>query len=354
MNSVNYISYVRQEYPTKENTMNPNHITMQWVQKAAQELDHAYTHLSMEEKQEPMTNTEKNVLREELLKSQYTLPKVQSYLAKCIHRTRFTMGRIVIDVMCNKISKGLHEQVIRSLYRANATIACFGGIDSASGIRVVLLPIHAPRQKPNAVQDTIEPEHVNGGYTYVHGNTVYIYRLEEWPKVMLHELIHHIPKIQNIRWTPKMLADMYHIFEIDNAGCPVHCSTLLEPTEAVVEAWAIFLHTAYMSHEMNKDFYKLLRDEIHWNDAHIAWIMHKKARMHMVEGWKEGTHVFSYIVLRGILLQHLDEFLRMSMPYRPKDLQKLWEKGWAFIPSRIKQIKVVKKGTLRMSRYGNV
>ena len=34
-------------------------------------------------------------------------------------------------------------------------------------------------------------ENINSGFTYVNRNDIYIFRKEEFPKVILHELIHH-------------------------------------------------------------------------------------------------------------------------------------------------------------------
>lgn len=299
-------------------------------------------------------NEEREGLIKELGDSRYTLPGVTDYIQACRKRLVFRLanGSIHIEVMYprDRLPSKLWGQVYRSLYRANATASCFGGLGK---IRVVLLPVHQPRRKPHA-QGMVQPEHVNGGYTYVSGNTVYIYRQEEWPKVMLHELLHHVPAIQRVRWTPKMLQELYAVMGIDRDGCPNSCSTALEPTEAIVEAWAIFLHTAYMSHETGSHFDGLMRDEIAWNKRHIAWILKKKARDNGV--WREGTHLFSYIILRGMLLLDLDRFLGMPMPYRAGALRDLWVREWGTLPAVVTQDAskgAAGSGTLRMSRHGD-
>jgi len=339
---LNYISPVRQR-----NTYMA--VTSRWVEKATQALITAQKTYSIEETKNTLTETERQQLLHELTNSHYTLSGVKENLIKCRTYWSFAINGICIDVLCNRIGKILRAQVHRSLYRASATSACFGGF-SGGTIRVVLVPTNNRRYKPEP-HAPVEPEHVNGGYTYVSGNTVYIYRLEEWPKVMLHELIHHVHSIQKIRWTPKITKELYGMFGIDTAGCPERCSTLLEPTEAVVEAWAIFLHTAYMSYETGKDFKALMLEEISWNDQHIAWVMQKKQNTQGI--WRESSHIFSYIVLRGILLHNLETFLNMTIPYRANALHKLWIQGWTSIDGLIKKKRVVKNGTLRMSRHGD-
>lgn len=324
-------------------------VTSQWIEKATQALIKAQKVHIIRETKYSLTETDRHQLMDELANSLYTLSSVNTILMSCHTCHRFVTDGIYIDIMCNRIGKSLRAQVHRSLYRANATAACFDGF-SGGPMRIVLVPTSKRRHKPQP-HDPVEPEHVNGGYTYVSGNTVYIYRLEEWPKVMLHELIHHIPSIQKTRWSPNIIQKLYTLFAIDKTGCPEKCSTVLEPTEAIVEAWAIFLHTVYMSYETGKSFQELMTDEISWNDKHIAWVIQKK--QHIQGVWSEGTHVFSYIVLRGILLHNLEAFLSIRIPYRANALQKLWIKGWKNLEGLVKNKRVMNNGTLRMSRHGD-
>jgi hypothetical protein len=315
-----------------------------WIRRAKHELERAYAHGVIQEQTHVATDQELKELLLEMADSRFTLPAIKEHITSCQKRWTFILGSVRLDILCNRMGKKLREQIVRSLHRAVATMSMFGTRD----IHVVLLPIHEPRHKPDT-GEMVGPRHVNGGYTYQQSNTVYIYRLEEWPKVMLHELLHHARAVQGIRWTKQNISSIYALFGIDTAGCPINCSTRLEPTEAVVEAWAIFLHTAYMSHETGRNFYRLLQDEMRWNDHHTRWILEKQAGM---GAWREDTHAFSYIVLRGILLHHLEELLQMPMPYKPRMLLQLWTTGRKEMDSMDGR-KVQQHGTLRMSRYGN-
>jgi hypothetical protein len=156
------------------------------------------------------------------------------------------------------------------------------------------------------------------------------------------------------------MKQMYRVFDIDTVGCPDNCTTDLEPTEGVVEAWAIFLHTVFMSIETpEKDFSKLLDDEIQWNKNHIRWIQHKQ-EICKNKKWSEKSHLFSYIVLRGIILQHLNSFLKLSIPYDEIKLARFWIEKWQIIEKEYKENKNKnnnedkKNTTLKMSRYGDV
>lgn len=322
-------------------------VSQEWVARARENMGHN----SLVEMVETLDRGEIETYQRELGASNYTLPEVGPFMARCTKRHTFVMGPVRIQLLCRRVAgKTLRGQIVRSLRRANAVLQMFA-IADAKRFTVVLVPTNRPREKPSE-GDIVEPLHVNGGYTYVRGDKIYIYRLEEWPKVMLHEILHHVPELQGIRWGTAQLRTLYKTFEIDMQGCPDQCRTALEPTEAVIETWAIFLHTVFMAVETGGDFVSLLRDEISWGDHHIRWILKKKG----AGEWREDTHVFSYIVLRGVLLHHLERFLAMPRPYSAADLCAIWTQAWANRSTWLGKGRSLprERPTLRMSRYGDV
>ncbi|QIG60084.1 hypothetical protein [Dishui Lake large algae virus 1] len=349
-----------------------------WLSKTKKALDTSYNsdkHVTVSIRSfDNIKDKEKEDIRKELVDSSYGLSKekINAFLDVCHSIHEYTMGIVRISVITNTVSSNLAAQVKRSLYRANAIMDLFGGgfgIGSDKNIKIVLVPIKERRKKPNPTNKIVMPSHINGGYTYTveqgQDARIFIYRLEEWPKVMLHEIVHNIPKIQNIQWGDSDIRKMYKMFGIDNVGCPDACKTVLEPTEAVVEAWAIFLHTAFLCHETGSNFYELIKKEIVWNDHHTRWILEKQ--QNGLGGiWREGTHAFSYIVLRGIILHNLNKFLGMRMPYSPTTLERLWEDGWKKLRKNIMSARSEpgaknknkneneKGNSMRMSVYGDL
>ena len=324
-----------------------------WITKAKKELVFCHQHYTVQKESIPFTMEMSKQLIEEIGDSKYTLEGIKEFLYRCKRRTRFSMNCITIDVLCNRISKKLLEQITRSLYRLNTICRIFEITGNNKTYPIILVPLNEPRKKPKERGDIIEPKHVNGGYTYINNGNIYIYRLEEWPKVVLHEMLHNVPKLQTISWSNNTIKQLYDVFNIDTLGCPDNCNTVLEPTEAVIEAWAIFLHTVFLSIEIqNSDFYELMEDEIKWNKQHTEWIQSKQ-EIYKNKKWNETTHMFSYIVLRGIILQHLNSFLKLSIPYNENDLSHFWIKN-----KHIKRDKNIKKEddstTLRMSKYGDL
>lgn len=324
-----------------------------WLSKIKKEFDIVYNQNRNKHEIIEETLLLNSIERQEIIKeignSPYSLDKINTFLGSCKNKHRFMYKYVTIHVLCNKIGKRLHTQIINTLYRTNTILKIFLG-NNMKKIVITLVPIDEPRKKPKGT-DIVQPYHINGGYTYIHDETIFIYRLEEWPKVALHELLHKIPMLQNTKWTPSILRKMYQTFKINMEGCPYQCSTNLEPTESIIEAWAIFLHTAFMSFEKNRDFSRLLKDEIKWNNQQIQWILQKQKTMEDGK-WKEDTHAFSYLILRGILLHNLNIFLGMTIPYNPNELYKLWEKEWTKMVKKTNNNK--NENSLRMSKYGDV
>jgi len=77
----------------------------------------------------------------------------------------------------------------------------------------------------------IKVKHVNGGYSDSKTNIIFVWRYEEFEKVLLHEIIHH--------------------FDMDNRH--IHIETKLNINgphsyyEAITDFWAIFYHLIYLS-----------------------------------------------------------------------------------------------------------
>lgn len=333
--------------------------TERWLARARNELEHAYNRYELGHNEYEVSEIERTQLVAELAHSQFTVDGVTRFLKRCRSKQVYSIQNISLTLMCTSAAKKANNrltiQIVKSLYRTAAIARMFGtGGASPREINVVLLPMNKPRRKPIGEQQ-VEPKHVNGGYTYVNNGSIYIYRLEEWPKVMLHEVLHNFPRLQDVSWTPAMLRQLYTTFGIDTTDCSRRCKTDLEPTEAIIEAWAIFLNIAFLSFETEGNFYKMLKNEIQWNDHHIQWIL-KKKQAEPDGKWKEGTHLFSYLVLRGIILHNLEQFLGLSMPYDPAKLLALWKNGWVQIKlsDRAGPADGPGRNSLRMSRYGDL
>jgi hypothetical protein len=95
---------------------------------------------------------------------------------------------------------------------------------------------HTPNQ---SIGDSIQPQHINGGYTY-HCNreTIMIYRAEDATRVLLHELMH--------------------------SCCLDKMEKGIDQVEAETEAWAELLYVGFLSQGKSMVFHTLLQRQSDW------------------------------------------------------------------------------------------
>jgi hypothetical protein len=180
----------------------------------------------------------------------------------------------------------------------------------------------------------ISQEHINGGYTYKSGNTIYIYREEECPKVMIHELLHHSHLDTPVPNDPTF----YKRFKI-------HPDTVLRPNEAIIEAWALLYHLK----QLPNDFETLLQKELEWS-LHLCKKLTKQP-----SPWYEETHAYSYVRLKTCILFFLPEFLKLKIPYDPKQVLAFFTK-YNTHPDFLKAIQNApdfKTNSFRLTVYGD-
>lgn len=161
---------------------------------------------------------------------------------------------------------------------------------STTPLSYVIIPTAAVRIWP-APGQSVDAAHINGAFTYrgpAHNGLVMVHRYEEYPKVMLHEALHHTRldpmggartfsvgniAIKNVLWSEAVVeafADVYHACFVaaDGMGTKVKADTLLEQERE---------HAAHMA----------------------ACVLQ---RIQSKGTWAETTNAFAYIVLRHLVL----------------------------------------------------
>jgi len=195
----------------------------------------------------------------------------------------------------------------------------FFAVRAALVVNVVPSPAKRTFPPPGA---PIGPEHINGGFTYVQSAAppgaatpaeIYVLRREEFPKVVLHEILHHSRvHADDAAWAPHRHA-LYAHFNVSERGCSVAaaCETDIRPNEAIVETWATVQQCAALSRELGVPLAALLAAE---RDHALAVAARcERHRLTLADGeWQERTHAFSYIQLRAIILRDLPGFLEAA------------------------------------------
>lgn len=264
-------------------------------------------------------------LRSELTGTHFNLPEAIAYLNRCrylttLHHNHIGPGDIYSNpkplVTCHVLSvnKGpldtdlppilLLERVVR---RIVATISLF-----SIKKRFVFWLVPCKKNRTFPSRGVVTPKNINGGFTYVNDNdienegdvvNIYIYRSEEFPKVMLHETLHHSRIDSHTAWS---------IAEIDTLKKQynIHHSTVFLPNEAIVEAWAVIMHTIFVATEFSLPFNVLWQREWEWAELQSARLV-----AYQYEGkpntyqWREETNSYCYIVLKAHILRHATEFV---------------------------------------------
>jgi len=263
----------------------------------------------MEVINQKLTEAHIKYLHNELGNSQYSLRIFPEYLHSCNIFKTIQYGKITINiVMKNKqvLPILLLQRVIK---RLNYIIEKY---NIPKNIIYWFLPIEQIRNFPQK-GNQVTPESINGGYTIISDNKIFIYRLEDFAKVMLHELLHHTVIETGTVWTNEQLDNLKYNFNISAA-------TKLLPNEALVETWATYYQLQFISKEYNIPFQLLYKKECEWAIKLSNNLLNHQKHLNKKAIWIEKTNSFTYIILKTIFLLNLDKFLQISLPYKSEEL----------------------------------
>ena len=178
----------------------------------------------------------------------------------------------------------------RAVARVVALMESFGPTSTTTPLSYVIIPTAAVRTWP-APGAPVDAAHINGAFTYrgpAHNGLVMVHRYEEYPKVMLHEALHHT------RLDPMGGA---RTFSVGN----IAIKNVLW-SEAVVEAFADVYHTCFVAADGMGTKVKAdaLLEQEREHAKHMAACVLQRIRSK--GAWAETTNAFAYIVLRHLVL----------------------------------------------------
>jgi len=166
----------------------------------------------------------------------------------------------------------------------------------------------SPARKVLDKKRTLEPRHANSGFTYVNRNDIFIFRKEEFPKVIIHELIHHDTNIHSDFIKPENKQRLLSHFNINP-------QTEFILNEAIVELWATIIHLSFVSKDYGISFAKLLKAETLYSlyKARQIFELQKKKPN---QQWFDRCNIFAYIIIKTIFFFYFDDFNKIySFPY---------------------------------------
>ena len=182
-----------------------------------------------------------------------------------------------------------------------------------------LLPIKEQRYFPSH-GEIVKPVHINGGYTYVNGTTIIIYRFEECAKVILHEILHHSPYDTYNKWSNSQILHIRELFNIDE-------QMVCNINESIVEFWATIYQLMFISYEYHTSFNMLLNKEKEWTEKQTIRLLQYQEEhfTHANKKWYEDSNAYFYIVIKAIFLLNYTDFTSIPLPYSTDNVLKFIE-----------------------------
>ncbi len=184
--------------------------------------------------------------------------------------------------------------------------------------------------------DTLNTLHVNSGLSYVYppkvkkNGDIYIWRKEELPKVLIHELLH------SLRYDYYSQNDYLNNLIHQDFNVTHHINV----NESYTETLATVLNCLFYTIEHDKDyeyFLALLSNEIEHSNQQVDKLLHHYGYHDITELsrgnsdtiFRQETGAFSYYILKAMVMNNLDNFMKFSMKnrlYYPKNGDKTYHK----------------------------
>lgn len=257
-----------------------------------------------------------NVIKEDIiLKSKY----IHTYSFDLLNRN-IKVHFILYDNFPDMNFKKYIEQIYNMLY----LLIPYSNIKCSKKLEINIIFTEFKKVMPRENHTILNSKHVNSGISYScnESGNILIYRYEEWYKVLIHEIIHSLGldfsnQNNNI------------LFEKMNNRFCVRSNFYIY--ETYTEFWAILLHTIYKYSEILNSTYKY---EIKNNIQHFIILINNEIKFSMYQtikilwymntnynniinpnmcsqrySYKEDTNVFSYYILKFILLYFYEDFI---------------------------------------------
>ena len=233
---------------------------------------------------------------------------LKNYLDTLNHIKTIKFHNINIHIIYN-LNDDIDMNYIRKvLYRAHK-ITMY--INKIFNIHLVLSPFKKEFNQSNPI--ILDTHNCNSGLTYIYLNTdvpnvdIYIIRKEEFGKVIIHEIIHHINLIHSSfkHSNIKKLKDHFKILPDAN----------IDPNETIVELCATIFHLYQLSIENKQDLYNLFKDELKYSLYKTQQLL--ELQKQMKNGmWYEKSNIYCYIIFKTIIMYNISEFIKIyTFPY---------------------------------------
>ena len=250
-----------------------------------------------------ISNQERENLKSNF-KGIYKIPEVISFINEITSIYNYKYENLIIKVYYRKNKDKINiPKIQRVIKRA------FQVINNLRNHKIFIIHLILSKAKKEFVFDRIiTASNVNSGFTYSNGNEIFIFREEEFPKVIIHELLHHQKLIDNQEFKTENKLKLMKHFNINN-------QTILILNETIIELWALILHLYLISIEYNLSFKDLYDIEFKYSCFKSYQIL-KLQESYKNKEWCDKCNIYSYIIFKMIIMSKLHLFLRIfTYPY---------------------------------------
>jgi len=230
-------------------------------------------------------------------KGSFYIKEVIDYITKITDVYKYTNNNITVVVYYNKNNDKIDFEFIKRVINRGTTII------KNKEIKITLLLTSA--KKILERNKVLTPFNANSGFTFISNNEIFIFRKEEFPKVIIHELLHHDINIHNDNFKNSNKIKLYKHFNINPK-----CKLILN--ECIIELWATIAHLSFVSKDYNISFQKLIAIELNYS----LFKCYQLLQMQKNNLWYDECNIYSYIIFKTILFFYHSELLKVySYPY---------------------------------------
>lgn len=231
----------------------------------------------------------------------YNIPEIIEYIDEIDSIYKFKFNNIECNVYYRKTKDSLDISKIQRAIKRGAKI-------SKTSNSLLITLILSPVKKIIETNKILTSSNINSGFTFTNSNEIFIFRNEEFSKVILHEIIHHDKLIHNDLFKSSNKKRLLRHFQITN-------DTILILNEAIVEFWATLVHIGFVSCLYKIPYNDLFKKELEYSLFKSYQILRLK-ETYKNKLWCDKCNIYSYIIFKTILLQYINDFLGIyTYPY---------------------------------------
>ena len=224
------------------------------------------------------------------------------------------------------------DQMIYKMYIWLHIASQYANKMCSRNMNIFLYMLDCKKQLPSVDRRAVDRVHTNTAFTTACSleTDIYLFREEEWFKVFIHETFHNLGLDFSTMDQTDIENRIRQIF-------PIPSLSNIRVYETYCETWAELMNIMFISHWATKEqtdtniikkmesfiqvertfslfqCIKLLHHyDLTYNDIY-ATSLHKPASNTALKRYKENTQVFSYLVLKSILMFSLNDFLEWCM-----------------------------------------